>query len=206
MTGTSVTTAGIVCPGFGVVRDEPPDDHASKAHVHVEDELKAHLRATIDGRDLTMELEADPACVRAVRHHTAAVLAAWGLNGHIPDATLVVSELVTNALCHAAPADTAPGRPILLRLVRRGQDLLCLVADASDRPPALAEADRRNRAWPAAGGRPQPPVGLDAPAASTGQMGLGAVIAPHRCVAMTQSAFSSSVTTTRESRCPAATH
>jgi hypothetical protein len=30
---------------------------------------------------------------------------------------------------------------ILLRLVRRGQDLLRLVADASDRPPRLAEAD-----------------------------------------------------------------
>jgi anti-sigma regulatory factor (Ser/Thr protein kinase) len=141
MTGTSVTTAGIVCPGFGVVSDEPPDDDALKAHVRVQDQLAAHLRATVDWRDLTMELEGDPACVKAVRQHTAAVLAAWGLNGHIPDATLVVSELVTNALCHAAPADTTPGRPILLRLVRRGQDLLCLVADASDRPPVLAEAD-----------------------------------------------------------------
>jgi anti-sigma regulatory factor (Ser/Thr protein kinase) len=141
MTGSSVTTAGIVCPGFGVVSDEPPDDDASKAHVRAEDEFEAHLSATVDRRDLTMELEGDPACVKAVRHHTAAVLAAWGLNGHIPDATLVVSELVTNAVCHAAPADIKPGRPILLRLVRHGQDLLCLVADASDRPPVLAEAD-----------------------------------------------------------------
>jgi two-component sensor histidine kinase len=141
MTATSVTTAGIVCPGFGVVSDEPFDEDALAAHVHVEEELAAHIRATIDWRDLTMELEEDPACVKAIRHHTAAVLSAWGLNDHVPAATLVVSELVTNALCHAAPADTAPARPLLLRLVRRGQDLLCLVADASDLPPVPAEAD-----------------------------------------------------------------
>jgi hypothetical protein len=31
--------------------------------------------------------------------------------------------------------------PVLLRLVRRRQSVMCLVADPSDRPPVLAEAD-----------------------------------------------------------------
>jgi hypothetical protein len=85
MTATSVTTAGTVCPGFGVVNDEAFDEDALEAHVHVEEELAAHIRATIDWRDLTMELAEDPACVKAVRHHTAAVLSAWGLNDHVSD-------------------------------------------------------------------------------------------------------------------------
>jgi len=124
MTGVSVTTIGIICPGFGVVSDEAPDENA----------LATPLRRAAD---LTMEIGGDPSCVKAGRDHTAAVLAAWELNGLISAATLVVSELVTNAQRHASPAD----RPILLRLVRRGQNVMCLVADASDRPPALVEAD-----------------------------------------------------------------
>lgn len=127
MTGTSVTTFGIVCPGFGAVSDKPPD----------EDALTTRLRRD----DLTMKLGGDLACVKVGRDHTAAVLSAWGLHGLIPAATLVVSELVTNALRHAAPADGTAGRPISLRLVRRGQDVMCLVADASDRPPQLIEPD-----------------------------------------------------------------
>jgi two-component sensor histidine kinase len=63
------------------------------------------------------------------------------MNGLVSAATLVVSELVTNAQRHAPPADATVDGPILLRLVRRGQDVMCLVADASDRPPVLVEAD-----------------------------------------------------------------
>jgi hypothetical protein len=86
-----VTTVGIVCPGFGLVSDESPGEDASGAPpaVHRCD-------------DLTMGLGTDPACVKAARDHTAAVLAAWGLNGQIPNATLVVSELVTNVLRDAS--------------------------------------------------------------------------------------------------------
>jgi hypothetical protein len=113
--GTAMDAAGTGSPrcrrgGFGLVSDEPPGEDASGAPpaVHRCD-------------DLTMGLGTDPACVKAARDHTAAVLAAWGLNGHIPNATLVVSELVANVL--------------------RGHDVMCLVADVSDRSPVLTETD-----------------------------------------------------------------
>jgi len=125
MTPASVTTAGIICPGFGAVSDEPPDEAA----------LATRLRRD----DLTLKLREDPAYVKVGRDHTAAVMSAWGLSTIIPDATLVASELVTNALRHAVSGTT--GGPVLLRLVRRGQDAMCLVADGSDRPPELVEPD-----------------------------------------------------------------
>jgi anti-sigma regulatory factor (Ser/Thr protein kinase) len=64
-----------------------------------------------------LDLGALPGSVPCARVHTRAVLRAWGLNGMIDAAQLVVSELVTNAV--VAAADAAGGAvpaPVRLRL------------------------------------------------------------------------------------------
>ena len=133
MVSAAMSATGIICPDFGLVMEKPSGELSSGAP------LRATMRRD---DDLTMALDGTPSCVKIARDHTAAVMAVWGLSGHVPNATLVVSELVTNALCHALPA-TGPvtGQPILLRLVRRRQDVLCLVADPSGRPPVMGDAD-----------------------------------------------------------------
>jgi len=77
------------------------------------------------------------------------VLCTWGLGGVLPDARLVVSELVTNALRHGlAPARLgAPGAcrhrlpPIGLRLLRDPTGLRCEVTDPSDIMPTRLAPD-----------------------------------------------------------------
>jgi anti-sigma regulatory factor (Ser/Thr protein kinase) len=79
------------------------------------------------GRDLT--------AVRAVRAFTRATLERWEIEDRRDDITLVVSELLTNALEHAA---TRPqGWPVRVGLLqsRPGTAVLCAVADASTAPP-----------------------------------------------------------------------
>ncbi|MFF4283003.1 ATP-binding protein [Streptomyces kronopolitis] len=68
--------------------------------------------------------------VAAVRHTLAAALATWGLREALCDASVVTSELVTNAIRHARPdieLHTALGRGLLLIEVR----------DASTTPPVM---------------------------------------------------------------------
>jgi hypothetical protein len=54
-----------------------------------------------------------------------------------PDITLVVSELLTNALRHGLPGcgDTRPQRPVWLGLLQPGPCVLCAVADPSKAAP-----------------------------------------------------------------------
>ncbi|WP_329236096.1 ATP-binding protein [Actinoallomurus sp. NBC_01490] len=133
MVGTPVTRAEIVCPEFGLIMDHPDGEDDPGISLHIK---------TRPGDDLTIALGDDLTWVKFARDRTAAVMSAWGLGGHIPAATLVVSELVTNALRHALPSvEVRPHPPVLLRLVRRRRSVVCLVADPSDRPPVLAEAD-----------------------------------------------------------------
>jgi anti-sigma regulatory factor (Ser/Thr protein kinase) len=133
MTGMrTVLVNSIVCPGFGQISGQTTG----------EDALVALRSGTVHQRDdLAMDLHPAPVCVGIARDRTADILTAWELDGCIADATLVVSELVTNALHHAAPADPAVDWTIVLRLVRRGRHVMCLVADPSDRPPLLTDAD-----------------------------------------------------------------
>jgi hypothetical protein len=133
MVGTPGTRAKIVCPEFGLIMDHPDD----------EDEPDISPYMTIGQYDdLTIALGEDLTWVKIARDRTAAVMSAWGLGGHVPAATLVVSELVTNALRHALPSvEVRPHPPVLLRLMRRGRSVMCLVADPCDHPPVLAEAD-----------------------------------------------------------------
>lgn len=76
------------------------------------------------------------------REFTSATLRSWGLADLCDDATVVVSELVTNAIRYGLPAGfgAADERPIRLTLVRHGRLLVCIVADGSRREPSTRDA------------------------------------------------------------------
>ena len=85
------------------------------------------LATRTPGTDLT--------AVRAVRAFARATLQRWEIEDRRDDITLVVSELLTNALEHAAPRPG--GWPVRVGLLqsRPGTAILCAVADASAAPP-----------------------------------------------------------------------
>ncbi len=97
----------------------------------------------------SLQLGPAPGSARTAREFTAAVLYTWRLGGVLPDARLVVSELVTNAVRHGlAPArlgapDACRDRlpPIGLRLLRHPTGLLCEVTDPSDIMPTRLAPD-----------------------------------------------------------------
>ena len=100
--------------------------------------------------------------VRAAREFTVATLRRWGLTGRCDDITIVVSEMLTNALRHARPGsgDVAGRPPIRMGLYAGlytglptglstpGPWVLCAVADPSRAVPvprastSLAETGR----------------------------------------------------------------
>jgi len=73
-------------------------------------------------REVTWTLQGDDRSVAAAREHARTALTSWGLASLIDDVTLVISELVTNSVVHAAP-------PILLSLHLYGQALRGEVSD-----------------------------------------------------------------------------
>jgi anti-sigma regulatory factor (Ser/Thr protein kinase) len=99
-------------------------------------------------RIATRLLGADPGSVRAARDFTVATLHRWGAAERSSDITLVVSELLTNALRHAGSGDMGPRRPVWLGLLQPGPCVLCAVADPSEAAPtpqtpgSLAETGR----------------------------------------------------------------
>ncbi|MFF3326606.1 ATP-binding protein [Streptomyces sp. NPDC002889] len=82
--------------------------------------------------------------VRGARTFTKATLGQWELDDRFDDVALVVSELVTNALRHALPADTArePAQepPVRLHLMHWTSRLVCAVRDPSQDSPAARES------------------------------------------------------------------
>ncbi|MER6356067.1 ATP-binding SpoIIE family protein phosphatase [Streptomyces sp. NPDC001634] len=78
------------------------------------------------------ELPSDPAVVRRARTLVTRRLNQWGLDRLEVSTQLIISELVTNALRHAAV-------PIRLRLIRH-QVLTCKVSDTSNTLPRLRHA------------------------------------------------------------------
>ena len=82
------------------------------------------------------ELTARPEAVRTARDFTRYTLGGWGLQELIDDAALVVSELVTNALKHAAPG----GAVLKLRLLAQPPYLMCMVTDPSRDIPLRRQA------------------------------------------------------------------
>jgi two-component sensor histidine kinase len=79
--------------------------------------------------------------VRAARDFARGTLQRWGITGRCDDITVVVSELVTNALRYGLPP--ASGWPIRVGLLQPapGSGVLCAVADSNPAAPALAPLD-----------------------------------------------------------------
>jgi hypothetical protein len=71
------------------------------------------------------------------REFTASTLHGWGFPLLVPDARVVVSELVTNALRHAL-TDAVSAAPIRLQLVHHRFHVGCGVSDNSELVPAMS--------------------------------------------------------------------
>ncbi|WP_052851122.1 ATP-binding SpoIIE family protein phosphatase [Streptomyces avicenniae] len=95
--------------------------------------LVARTRALDAQHVATIDLAADPSVVARARKMAADQLVAWELPEAAFITELVVSELVTNAIRHAAP-------PIQLRLIRGESSLICEVSDSSSTAPHLRRA------------------------------------------------------------------
>jgi hypothetical protein len=83
----------------------------------------------------------DLASVAVIRGFTRSTLQRWDATRRSDDITLVVSELLTNALRHAPPR---PGRPVRVGLLQPfpGAGVLCAVADPSLVVPRLPPPGR----------------------------------------------------------------
>ncbi|MED7925897.1 ATP-binding protein [Nonomuraea sp. LP-02] len=77
-----------------------------------------------DGKEASWDLPAIPEAVAAARRLVREALAVWGLSPLADDLTVVVSEVVTNAIVHAKSAVT-------LSLHRQGRSVRGEVADHS---------------------------------------------------------------------------
>ncbi|MFD7508734.1 ATP-binding protein [Streptomyces sp. NPDC059853] len=82
----------------------------------------------------TLGLPDRPESVRSARDFTRSTLSFWRLGDQYDAVSLVVSELVTNALRYGRPA-------VELELARGSHRLVCAVHDASSRAPRLGEPD-----------------------------------------------------------------
>lgn len=98
-----------------------------------------------DSRTLLLPSGLD--AIRTGREFARSTLVDWDLVELREDVTLVVSELVTNAIRYGLPS-SGPGavrasseRPIRLRLVWAEPHLLCLVTDPSSEIPVRRESD-----------------------------------------------------------------
>ncbi|WP_326701657.1 ATP-binding protein [Streptomyces sp. NBC_01754] len=81
--------------------------------------------------------------VGGARTFTRTTLTTWDLCERFDDVALVVSELVTNALRHALPADPVrerQDRAVRLHLMRWTSRLVCAVRDPSREGPVAGEA------------------------------------------------------------------
>jgi hypothetical protein len=89
-------------------------------------------------------LNMDPEAVRAGRELSIAALRRWGVMQRCEDITIVVSELLTNALRHAVPglSRVRPSWPVQLGLLLSGPCVLCAVADPSSSIPVLQKPGR----------------------------------------------------------------
>ncbi|MFD6415553.1 ATP-binding protein [Streptomyces sp. NPDC060194] len=92
--------------------------------------------------------------VRGARRFTHETLEGWGLGERFDDVSLVVSELVTNALRHAVTGAAAnggspeagcprsePEPPVRLHLMRWSERLVCAVRDPSEVSPEPRRED-----------------------------------------------------------------
>jgi hypothetical protein len=102
--------------------------------------------AIVEGRFAIRALRPEMASPGLARDFTKQTLDAWDLRGMANDASVIVSELVTNAVRHGVrgapdePHGPAPD-PIELILLWPAGPLFCVVTDPGTHPPVLAEPD-----------------------------------------------------------------
>jgi hypothetical protein len=93
----------------------------------------------------------EPGSISAARKFTALIMQRWGAADRSADATVVVSELLSNAVRHGLPPAAGPGtapeaggpaaparadrRAVRLGLLHSGSCILCAVTDPSNQPP-----------------------------------------------------------------------
>lgn len=82
-------------------------------------------------------LDGDPQNARQARRFVSDTLDEWSLPGIAGDMHLLVTELVTNAVCHALGPGGGDGSdyPVWLGLFRHPRHVVCAVADPSPEPP-----------------------------------------------------------------------
>ncbi|QGV82385.1 ATP-binding protein [Streptomyces ficellus] len=78
-----------------------------------------------------------PRSAGQARGFVRATLTSWALPSLVPDMSLIVSELVTNAVQHGldAPASPPSDNPVWLGLFRYPGVVVCAVSDPSSEPP-----------------------------------------------------------------------
>ncbi|GAX57189.1 ATP-binding protein [Streptomyces olivochromogenes] len=75
------------------------------------------------------------------RAFTRRTLGHWELDHRSDDAVLIVNELATNAVLHAAPHSAAGQNGVRLNLTLRRAHLVCAVTDQYDSPPVCPRTD-----------------------------------------------------------------
>ncbi|MER5472033.1 SpoIIE family protein phosphatase [Streptomyces sp. NPDC002935] len=96
--------------------------------------LLARTRALGPDRVASWTLPNHPTAVAEARGRAERALAAWGLEQHAFTVTLVISELVTNAVRYSEG-------PIEVRLILEGPVIVCEVTDDSSTAPHLRHAE-----------------------------------------------------------------
>jgi anti-sigma regulatory factor (Ser/Thr protein kinase) len=81
-------------------------------------------------------LDTGLAC-RGAREFTGQILSGWGLRELAEDATVIVSELVTNALRHGLRDVGAWPDQVELIWWRRAGQIICMVTDPGAEPPVM---------------------------------------------------------------------
>jgi hypothetical protein len=100
----------------------------------------AHASAPAGGQRIARRaLRSNLGSPKTAREFTRRTFSAWNLDGLYNDVVVVVSELVTNALCHGLgeTSYSALARPVQLMLLARERRVLAAVVDPSDKTPVL---------------------------------------------------------------------
>jgi anti-sigma regulatory factor (Ser/Thr protein kinase) len=94
------------------------------------------------GRVASCPLDPGATAPGAARDFTRQILGSWGLLVLVEDAAVIVSELVTNALCHGVRDTNGPGHDrVELILLRRPGQMVCAVTDPGAEPPVMRAPD-----------------------------------------------------------------
>lgn len=133
--------------GSGPCVQEPP-----QASLPEDTWLEAASAGLGAGQIASCPLDPGATASGAARHFTRQILGSWGLLVLAEDAAVIVSELVTNALCHGVRDTDGPARDgpvrygpahdrVELTLLRRAGEMVCAVTDPGAGHPVLGIPD-----------------------------------------------------------------